>query len=931
MKTRVLFLFTILSFSFSNAQIVNIPNANFKARLLQASTTQFIAFNSAGVRMKIDTNNDSEIQVSEALLVYQLKVPSRNIASMTGVESFTNLRVLECYLNQITALNVTALTNLTDLKCYNNQLTSLNVSNLINLTILQFTNNQITSIDLTNLVNLSRLDTSNNPLMSLNVSNQTQLIDLNCYQNQLTTLNLSSLNGLLYLSCYNNQLTSLNLTSQVNLIKLNCSTNQLSSLSIPAAGSLKYLYFTQNSISNFNFNSFPLLEELSIGQNPLVPSNLNSLINLKTLQITYLDISYINSVISNSANFPLLEYLDCSNVAITSINLTNTQFPNLIQLVARNCGLTQLQISNVTLENLFFNTNNVANIDLTNLPNLQQFEAWNNPLSNITFNFTAPLWVIAVGGVGFTYTNLDFSLFTQLSLLSVSNCELLNSLNIKNGSNEGDLTFSNCPNLEYICADENQLAAVQTKINTYGYTNCYVNSYCSFVPGGTYYTIQGNNKFDSNSNGCNASDGAFPNLKLNITNGTNTANLIPNASGNYTYNVQSGTNTITPVLENPSYFTITPASATVTFPSTTSSFTQNFCIVPNGSFSDLEVVLIPLNNARPGFDSFYKIIYKNKGVLPVASGTVILNYNNPVLDYVSATPIFSNQDATSFTWSFTNLQPFETREILLTLNLNSPTESPALNNCDILIYSAVVNGGINEVTPIDNASTLNQNVVNSFDPNDKTCLEGTTVSPSMVGQYVHYVIRFENNGTANAENIVVKDIIDISKFDITSLIPLSASHLYTTRIINSNQVEFIFQNINLPFDNANNDGYVAFKIKTKSNLVVGDTFSNLANIYFDYNYPIITNNYITTVQTLGINETIADGNISIYPNPVKDIIHFDTQENVIKVEVYDIAGRILSSNSVNDNKLNLSDLQTGNYILKAYTESSIINTKIIKE
>jgi uncharacterized repeat protein (TIGR01451 family) len=64
---------------------------------------------------------------------------------------------------------------------------------------------------------------------------------------------------------------------------------------------------------------------------------------------------------------------------------------------------------------------------------------------------------------------------------------------------------------------------------------------------------------------------------------------------------------------------------------------------------------------------------------------------------------------------------------------------------------------------------LNQTVVGSFDPNDKTCLEGEIVSPELIGKNVHYLIRFENTGTANAENIVVTDYIDTTVFDINTL------------------------------------------------------------------------------------------------------------------------------------------------------------------
>src|SRR5690606_20906712 len=115
------------------------------------------------------------------------------------------------------------------------------------------------------------------------------------------------------------------------------------------------------------------------------------------------------------------------------------------------------------------------------------------------------------------------------------------------------------------------------------------------------------------------------------------------------------------------------------------------------------------------------------------------------------------------------------------------------------------------------------------DPNDKTCLQGTGISQTQVGNYVHYLIRFENTGTANAQNIVVKDIIDTSKFDLSSLIAVCGSHSIVTRITGPNTVEFIFENIQLPFADATNDGYVVFKIRTLPNLTVGNAFSNTAN------------------------------------------------------------------------------------------------------
>ena len=71
--------------------------------------------------------------------------------------------------------------------------------------------------------------------------------------------------------------------------------------------------------------------------------------------------------------------------------------------------------------------------------------------------------------------------------------------------------------------------------------------------------------------------------------------------------------------------------------------------------------------------------------------------------------------------------------------------------------------------------------------------------------------------------------------------------------------------------------------------------------------------------------------VDFYPNPVKNYLNFKTELTITKVQIYDISGRILNSKSINENRVDLSDLKTGSYLLKLYTEKGIVNTKIIKE
>jgi hypothetical protein len=223
---------------------------------------------------------------------------------------------------------------------------------------------------------------------------------------------------------------------------------------------------------------------------------------------------------------------------------------------------------------------------------------------------------------------------------------------------------------------------------------------------------------------------------------------------------------------------------------------------------------------------------------------------------------------------------------------------------------------------------LTQAVVNSFDPNNKICLEGEMVTSAVIGDYVHYIINFENTGTANANNIVVRDIIDAEKFDVSSLDVLHSSHDVYARVTNVNEAEFIFEDIQLPFDDDNNDGFVAFRIKTLANLAVGDSFSNMASIYFDYNYPILTETFTSTIATLGIGDPVQN-RFTVYPNPVRDILYL-TGTDIDRIEVYDLNGKLLDV-PMENNTLDLKSLNNGFYLVKIFSGKTVETAKIIKQ
>ncbi len=621
---------------------------------------------------------------------------------------------------------------------------------------------------------------------------------------------------------------------------------------------------------------------------------------------------------------------------------------NLRFLYASNCTINALYVNSLSnLKELEFQNNSITTIDVSNLIRLTGFASGSNPLTSLSINHLVNLTSLKC--YSNNLTSLDLSFFPKLALLQCMNNQLttldasqntelnfiqcnlnnLTSLNLKNGRVESSINFQTNPNLEFICVDEAQFSSVQAQLNSLGMTATVLNSYCSFTPGGDYNTITGAMIFDANNNGCDVSDAVQPHIKININDGTNPGATFTNNNGNYNFYTQAGNFSLTPSVENQAYFNFSPVSANISFAnSNNNTTTQNFCISANGVHNDIEVVIAPTTTARPGFDAQYKIVFKNKGNQTV-SGNVTLGYDDTVLDFVSATNIPSTQSTGILNWSYTNLLPFENRSFYVTFNVNSPTETPAVNIGDALDFTVSITPIVGDESQNDNQFLFTQTVVGSFDPNDISCLEGSVVPPSEIGNYLHYIINFENTGTAEAENIVVSTAIDPAQFDVNSLQMLNTSHNAYIRQT-GNFIEFIFQNIALE---TGGHGNILLKIRTKSNLVTGDAVAKRADIFFDYNAPIDTGLATTTFQSLSSQAFETDNSVSIHPNPSHSIITINGKYLITSLGLYDLQGRLLHTQLPNatQTEMDLSSYNTGTYFVKATTERGIKVHKVIKE
>ena len=91
MKKLYFLLVGFCFFGSVSAQIVNIPDAKFKAKLLEANTDNSIAKNLDGSYFKIDLNGDGEIQEIEAQNVSFLNLSNSYISSLEGLSNFSAL------------------------------------------------------------------------------------------------------------------------------------------------------------------------------------------------------------------------------------------------------------------------------------------------------------------------------------------------------------------------------------------------------------------------------------------------------------------------------------------------------------------------------------------------------------------------------------------------------------------------------------------------------------------------------------------------------------------------------------------------------------------------------------------------------------------------------------------------------------------------
>ncbi|MBL0071935.1 MAG: T9SS type A sorting domain-containing protein [Bacteroidetes bacterium] len=434
---------------------------------------------------------------------------------------------------------------------------------------------------------------------------------------------------------------------------------------------------------------------------------------------------------------------------------------------------------------------------------------------------------------------------------------------------------------------------------------------------------------DANSNG-SQDVGEIPVVNKKITESSTGRFSFSEQSGNYKVSVLNpGNYTVAPELIN--YYTAVPASHNAIFTGIQQTDSLNdFAFQPVGIFNDLCVKITPLGPFRSGFNASYMVNYSNVGTTTL-NPTVIFFPDNDV-SFVSANPVASSVTLDSLVWNFGPLAPFQSGQILITVNVNIGLPIGTLINSGVRIEPLAGDANL-----LCNQSYWEVYTTGSYDPNDIVVDEDTLLSTQFPNPpFLEYLIRFQNTGNDTAFTVKILNLIDTTMLDLSTFeFVVSSNPVNLSWLPWERNMQFMFNNILLPDSNINEPA----SIQPKSNLVAGDSITNNAAIYFDFNDPILTNTaYTQIVLPTSIQEIISSGNLLLYPNPANSSLTIETRTLMAsgsKLIVTDVAGRTLLSKSLDSNvtkhQINISSFSSGIYFVQLDGEKGISRGRFVKE
>ena len=364
--------------------------------------------------------------------------------------------------------------------------------------------------------------------------------------------------------------------------------------------------------------------------------------------------------------------------------------------------------------------------------------------------------------------------------------------------------------------------------------------------------ISGRIFYDNNSNGI---QDPGENYRSDVRVNAGSFYSYSNSQGYFQVYGSVGTNTL--AVEAPPFYQAVPATSVYTFNSNDTIVNDRYALQPVIASDSVAVNIIPTTVTRPGHLQQYRINYEDVGTTNV-SANMQFRYDVSRLTY--------NSSSVPGVTSAGN-----------TLTIPSIALTPGANGFLYVNFFVNVGAVVGDTVKVQLTATYNSQSSSdstytilraSFDPNDKTSTPTLTPAQVSNGTYIDYLVRFQNTGTDTAFTVLVTDQLD-AQLQSSSVQMIATSHPAHIRRT-GNLLTFEFIDIQLPDSNVNepaSHGYIRFRVKPLATLAIGSIIPNDANIYFDYNSPVLTN---TATTGIGISPDLVS--VVLCPNGNSTIV-----------------------------------------------------------
>ncbi|MCF6296136.1 MAG: T9SS type A sorting domain-containing protein [Flavobacteriaceae bacterium] len=128
--------------------------------------------------------------------------------------------------------------------------------------------------------------------------------------------------------------------------------------------------------------------------------------------------------------------------------------------------------------------------------------------------------------------------------------------------------------------------------------------------------------------------------------------------------------------------------------------------------------------------------------------------------------------------------------------------------------------------------------------------------------------------------------------------------------------DIINEVFNIPISGSTADGDYTLHIRVKDD---------------DGNWSLYYKGAFTVREALSLDDVLLAKSITLYPNPVSDILTIDSKIPLTKVEIYSILGQKVREISSGFNSILLSNLSNGIYIVRLQSENGFVTKKLIKK